>query len=324
MHALLLSLALSVAPAPVSLPFPGSGDAGTDYVVFDAASQRVWVPAGGRGEVYGLDVKSRSYVTVPGFPTAQNGKRVAGPSSVAAGPAALYVGNRADSKVCSVDRTSLKVGSCATLSSPPDGVAYVAATGEVWVTTPRQKSVTVLSTKGGILAVVATLPIDGSPEGYAVDETHGLFFTNDEEGDRTYALDVRTHKVVGTYHPNCGGKGPRGLAFEPKQRLLVVACFDGAAVLDLAKDGAVAGRLKTGEGVDNIDYWPAQRSVYLASGRAAKLAVAHLSETGALTQTTEVPTSDGIRVVVVDGQGTAYLPDSKGARLLVVPGETKK
>jgi DNA-binding beta-propeller fold protein YncE len=314
----LLLLAAPAAPEPSSFPFPGKGDAWTDYVAFDPASQRVWVPAGSRGETYAFDVKGHTYQTVAGFPTAAMGKRVAGPSSVAIGPAAVYVGNRADSKVCAVDRATMKIGSCATLKAMPDGIVYVPTTQEVWATTPKDSTLTIISTKGGKLATEGTIAIEGSPEGYAVDGDHGIFYTNDEKGDRTYAIDVKTHKVVATYHPNCGSEGPRGIIYEPKHRFLLVACFDGASVLDLAKEGAVKGHLKTGGGVDNIDFAPATGSLYLASGRTGKLVIAHLGDDGALSQTSEISTSDGIRAVVVDGQGTAYLPDSKGARVLVV------
>src|SRR5579871_2087439 len=129
---LLLALALAAAPAPAaepaSFPFPGNGPAWTDYVTFDSASQRVWVPAGSRGETYAFDVKAHTWSTVGGFATEATGKRVAGPSSVTSGPGAVYVGNRAGSKVCAVDRKAFKLGSCVELPSMPDGIQYVPTT----------------------------------------------------------------------------------------------------------------------------------------------------------------------------------------------------
>src|SRR5207249_11600100 len=57
-----------------------------------------------------------------------------------------------DSSVCAVGSESLKVGPCVKLESMPDGLAYVAATKEVWVTTPRDKSITILdASKAGAL-----------------------------------------------------------------------------------------------------------------------------------------------------------------------------
>ena len=49
----------------------------------------------------------------------------------------------------------------------PDGLAYVAERSEVWVTTPRDKSIRILDAK--TLAEKAKLTFDGNPEGFAVD-----------------------------------------------------------------------------------------------------------------------------------------------------------
>ena len=53
----------------------------------------------------------------------------------------VYIGNRADANVCALDATTLARGGCLTIPSSPDGIAYVAKTHEVWVTTPRDKSI---------------------------------------------------------------------------------------------------------------------------------------------------------------------------------------
>ena len=53
----------------------------------------------------------------------------------------MYIGNRADANVCALDATTLARGGCLTIPSSPDGIAYVAKTHEVWVTTPRDKSI---------------------------------------------------------------------------------------------------------------------------------------------------------------------------------------
>jgi DNA-binding beta-propeller fold protein YncE len=317
---LLLSLLLAAAAAPASHPFPGSGEAFTDYLAVDPTSDRVWVPAGNRGAVYVFDAKAKSYATVSGFPTAAMGKRVLGPTSVTIGPAA-YVGNRGDSRVCAVDRTSLKLGACVTLPSMPDGLAFVPTTSEIWVTTPRTKNLTVVKVDAAGLSVSGTVEVEGgAPEGYAVDAERGLFFTNDEDGDRVFTYDVRTRKRLATFPTHCGKEGPRGLALDLSRRMLVVGCAAGASILDLAKGGGLLGHLDTAGGVDTIDYDPATHRVFIASGRAGTLIVADVDAKGGLHKRSETPTAQGIRAVVLDGQGNAFLPDSRGARLLVVPG----
>src|SRR4029077_18935573 len=105
-----------------------------------------------------------------------------GPSAVALGDVGtVYVGNRGDSTVCAINETTLSKGSCAKLDVMPDGVTYVAKTREVWVTTPRDHSIRVLDAV--TLAQKARLVFDGSPEGFAVDNTRGRFYTNLEDKD---------------------------------------------------------------------------------------------------------------------------------------------
>jgi hypothetical protein len=49
------------------------------------------------------------------------------------------------------------------------------------------------------------------------------------------------------------------------------------------------------------------------------LTIARADDGGALTVVATAPTGDGARVVVADPAGTAYVADSNGARIVVVP-----
>src|SRR5262249_43755833 len=129
-------------PALRSIALPGAPADGVfmDYLAYDRAHHRVWVPAGNTGSVDVIDVTSGAVTRIEGFPTQEmerrGKKRIVGPSSATVGGSHVYVGNRGDSSVCAVDASSLKKAGCVTLDSMPDGLAYVAATHEVWVTTP--------------------------------------------------------------------------------------------------------------------------------------------------------------------------------------------
>ena len=83
------------------------------------------------------------------------------------------------------------------------------------------------------------------------------------------------------------------------------------AVPDLAQ-------VETGAGVDNPDYLPSRRLLYIASGKTATLSIFAVSPKGALEKIASAETAPGCRVVAVDAKGTAFLPDSPGGRLLVV------
>lgn len=319
---MLLSLCTLLAAAP-AVALPGGPPVSMDYLAYDAKNDRLWVPAGNTGKVDVLDVKTGTLTALEGFETTSTQGRdgaahLVGPSSATVGAGFVYVGNRATSAVCAVDAKTMKKQGCVVLPSMPDGVLYVSTTNEVWVTTPRDNSLTVLDVSTPNAPKLAgTLKVEG-PEGYAVDAARGLLYTNLEDLDRTVAIDVKTRKVIATWNPACGKEGPRGLALDPERRHLFVACASGKVkTLDAGKDGAVLGEVVTGAGLDNIDYLPSKHLVF-AVAKVGTLTVAEDAATGALTKVSSTPTAEGTRVVVVDAAGTAYVADSKGGRLIVV------
>ena len=314
----------AAAPPPDSITLPGGPPVSMDYLAYDPKTDRVWAPGGNTGFVDVVDVKTGKVTPIEGLETAKvkgrDGKeRTVGPSAATVGKGFVYVGNRAGAAVCAIDSASLKKQGCVTLPSSPDGVAFVGATDEVWVTTPREDSITILDVKQGAAPKLAGKVAVAGPEGYAVDEARGLFYTNQEEKDVTLVFDVKTRTVVASWPAGCGKEGPRGLALDTERRHLFVACATGKVrALDASRDGALLGELQAGDGLDNIDYLQARHLLYAAGGRAGTLTVAEVAASGAFQPAWVTKTADGGRVVVVDSAGTAYVADSKGGRLVVV------
>jgi DNA-binding beta-propeller fold protein YncE len=307
----------------IVLPGASSSGVSLDYLAYDRAHHRVWVPAGDTGTVVVLDVRDDHVAIVPGFATAEierhGTKRIVGPSSAAVGDGVVYVGNRGDSSVCAIDAESLRVGPCVKLASMPDGVAYVSSTREVWVTTPRDKSIAILDvTAAHALTWKATITLDGAPEGFAVDDTRGVFYTNLEDKDRTLTIDLTSRQVTSTWMPGCGEAGPRGLAIDRVLNVLVVACTDHLVVLDAGHQGTLLSTMDVGGGVDNIDVLESRHDVYAAAARAATLTIAHLDAQRALTQRAVVATRAGARNAVASEEGVAYLTDGAEGKILVV------
>jgi DNA-binding beta-propeller fold protein YncE len=204
----------------------------------------------------------------------------------------------------------------------PDGLAFITRAKEVWVTTPRDQSIVILDVSAPATPKLAgSFKLDGDPEGFAVDDDRGLFYTNLEDKDRTLRIAVATRAVTGTWRPACGEDGPRGLAIETRGQLLMVACPDHVEVLAAGTDGRILSKIQTGDGVDNIDYLPGQRSLYAAAAGAATLTVARLDEQGMLKRLAASPTAKGARNAVVTDDGTAYVADGPAGTILVVrPG----
>jgi hypothetical protein len=317
------------APGPATkyatgaLALPGAGPDGVfmDYVIFDPRTRTVWAPAGNTAAVDVVDITNRHIAQVTGFPTQEmerrGRKRTVGPSSAALGEAGtVYVGNRGDSSVCAIDEAKLTRGTCGKLDAMPDGIAYVAKTKEVWVTTPRDKSIRILDAT--TLAQKARLAFDGDPEGFAVDATRNRFYTNLEDKDVTLAIDLTTHATVATWKPACGEDGPRGLRLAEPEGFLLVACTAKTEVLDVGHDGAIVGSVDTGDGVDDLDYVPATHLVYVGAAKDAKLTIAALNNKGALSSISVVPTKPGARNPAAAADGSVYLPNSQGGELVVV------
>ncbi len=305
----------------IALPGGGPDGIGMDFLLYNPRTKTVWVPAGNTGSVDVVDVSTGKVSRIEGFVTREverrGKKRTVGPSSATLGAdGTVYVGNRGDSTVCAIDEVKLAKGACGKLDSMPDGISYVAKTKEVWVTTPRDKSIRILD--GATLAQKAKLDFDGEPEGFAPDATRGRFYTNLEDKDLTLAIDVDTHKTVATWKPSCGEQGPHGLRLAETEGFLIVACSTRVEILDAGHDGATLGSIDTGDGVDDLDYASATHTIYAGAAKAATLTIASLDRQGALTVSATVRTEEGVRNGVVTGEGKVYLSHSKGSDLLVV------
>jgi DNA-binding beta-propeller fold protein YncE len=301
------------------IPLPGASAAGIgmDYLGYDSETNTVWVPAGNTGAVDVIDATTHKVTQLSGFPSGEMGagnrKRVVGPSSVTFGKGNAYIGDRFDSSVCAVDVRTHAKGVCVKLDSMPDGLAYVASMHEVWVTTPRDKTIRILNAT--TLAQKEKLTFEGNPEGFAVDALRGRFYTNMEDKDLTLAIDLKSHKTVATWKPACGEDGPHGIKLDEKDGYLMVACSTKTEVLDVGHTGSVLSSVDTGDGVDDLDYASATRTVYVGAAKAGEMTVAHLDAAGKLTVKEKVPTHAGARNGVVSKNGTVFLGHGGGASL---------
>jgi DNA-binding beta-propeller fold protein YncE len=295
---------------------------GLDYIAYEPIRGRVWVPVGDTGSVDVYDPSNGTFTRIDGFKTVPrdwHGKsRTMGPSSVSVGDGVAYVGDRGSSEVCAVDADKRTIRRCLALTSSPDGIQYVQSQRELWVTTPAERTVTVLdASQADSLKVKATIKLEGRPEGYAVDAARNLFFTNLEDKDRTVAIDLKTHQPKATWTPDCGSEGPRGIAVDTDRGFVYVACTGSVVVLDPSHDGAALARIELGPGVDNIDWLAPRRLLYVAAAKAAKLTVLRVDDHGQPTIVATGESTAGARNGVANPAGVAFVADPVNARLLV-------
>jgi DNA-binding beta-propeller fold protein YncE len=310
------------------IPLPGAtGAVALDYFAYDRATGKLWVPASNIGSVDVIEEKTDGVSQVTGFQTGEierRGRKITvGPTAASIGNGVVYIGDRGDSTLCIIDAKTLARGECVPLASSstdgkitPDGVVYVAATRELWVTTrsapagdsAAAKSLQIFDASDpSHLKWKTKIPLDGLAEGYAVDNGRGLFYTNVEDTGTTVAIDARTHKVVAKW--NVGSADLQGLALDTARGFLFVACADHVVSVNAAHDGKILDSLQTGAGLDNIDYSPEQKVLYSAASLAATLTIADVDNQGKFHLKATIPTVKGARGVVAAKGDTAYLID---------------
>ena len=322
---------------PISLP-GASGVVALDYFAYDRSTGKLWVPASNTGNVDVIDENSDAVSQVSGFKTGEvelRGRKVPlGPTAVSVGDGVVYVGNRGDSSLCVIDAQSLKRGEClqvapasAGSAAAPDGVVYVAATRELWITTgappigvaSADKTIQVFDvSEPHHLKPKLKIPLNGSAEGYAVDNQRGLFYTNVEEAGKTVAIDLRSHKVVAEWkiHDDL-----QGLALDSARGFLFVACGDHVVSLDVGHGGRVLDSIVTGPGLDNIDFSSEQKLLYAAASLTATLSIVDVADDGKFHLKALVPTVKGARGVIAAEGETAHLIDPVEGRILKMTHE---
>ena len=126
---------------PINLP-GANGSVALDYFAYDRATEKLWVPASNTGCVDVIDDKTDAVSQVTGFPTGEIERRgskiTLGPTAASVGDGVIYIGNRGNGTLCVIDAKTLARGECVPVSVDrgvtPDGVVYVAATRELWIT----------------------------------------------------------------------------------------------------------------------------------------------------------------------------------------------
>jgi len=311
---------------------PGAtGAVALDYFAYDRATGKLWVPASNTGSVGVIDEKTDAVSQITGFPTGEierRGKKITvGPTAASIGNGVVYIGNRGNATLCVIDAKTFTRGECVPASPDrdvtPDGVLYVAATREVWITTrptpgsdpAAAKSLQVFDASNPQrLKWKSKIPLDGLAEGYAVDDDRGLFYTNIEDVGATVAVDVRRRDIVAKWNPSSADL--QGLALDTARRFLFVACGDHVVSIDAEHGGKVLDSITTGPGLDNIDYSADAKLLYAAASQAASLTIADVDDHGKFHLKATVPTVKGARGVVAGKGETAYLIDPAEGRIL--------
>lgn len=289
-------------------------DGGWDYVRVDEAHGRVLLPRG--GSVMAIDTATRKVTTglTPG-----GRQHVALPLP---GGREMLVTNGADDTAIFADVVTGARIDAAPTAKGPDAAAVEPKTGWVLVMGHVGGAVTLVDPKTH--KALGDIAVGGALE-EAVADGSGRAFVNVENRNEIAVIDVPDRQVV-AHWPLAGCDGPTGLAYDPRDKLLIAAC-DGATDIVRTRDGKVVATLPTGKGADGAAYDARRHLAFVPAGRDGTLSVIGLERDGGRILAT-VPTQRGARTLAVDERtGWIYLPTAQygapatsGGRPTVTPG----
>jgi DNA-binding beta-propeller fold protein YncE len=263
------------------------GDAGWDYLTFDAAGNRLFVSHGTRVEV--VDARtllpSGTIADTPGV----HGIAIAqdlGRGYVSAGAASVLV-------IFDLG-TLARIGEIKT-GANPDSVLYEPLTQRVFSFNGRGRDVTVVDANKN--EVIGTIPLDAKPE-FAVSDGAGHIFVNLEDRNSIAQIDARTLALMTTW-PLAGCDEPSGLAIDRKHHRLFSVCSNKVMSVVDSVSGRVVAQLPIGDGVDGAGFDDSAQLAF-ASGGDGTLTVVKEQGPEKFKVLATVPTKSGARTMTLD------------------------
>jgi hypothetical protein len=292
---------------PLQLP-SGSAGIGFDDMRFSATLAQLLIPAGRTGDLDLVDPSTEAITSIGGFSAAAtySGDTTFGVTSADEGNDVIYATDRTTSTLSRIDPKSKMVTATLTLAATPGYVRYVAPTNEVWVSEPGARQIEIVAligADGGTgLSHSATISVAGA-ESLEIDATNGLAFTN--TASSTLAIDVTSRMLTGTWSNGC--TTAKGVAIDPQQRWVIVACNEGKLVVLGEQTGSMLGAVKTGAGIDRIAYDSSRARVYVPSPAEAAMGVVVLNPKGVPTLAGAVQATSDAHCVATPGGGEVFV-----------------
>jgi len=292
---------------PLQLP-AGAGGIGFDDMRFSATLAQLLIPAGRTGNVDLVDPSTEEVAPIGGFSTdaTYSGDTTFGVTSADEGNDIVYATDRTAGTLSTIDPRLKKVTATLTLAATPGYVRYVAPTNEVWVSEPGAKQIEIVALMGADggtgLSHAATVSVAGA-ESLEIDAANGLAFTN--TASSTLAIDVTSRMVTGTWANGC--TTAKGIAIDPQQRWVIVACNEGKLVVLSEQTGSMLGTAKTGAGVDRIAYDGSRARAYVPSPAAASMGVVVLNPKGVPTLAGSVQATSDAHCAATPGGGQVFV-----------------
>lgn len=263
------------------------GDAGWDYITFDADARRVFVTHFMKIEVLDGD----SGKTVGQITDTPGVHGIALVQSVGKG----FASNGKADTVSIIDLKTLAHVGEIKAGKKPDAITYDPGTDLVFVSNGESDDLTIIDPKAG--KAVGTVPLGGAPE-YSAGDGKGTLWVNLEDKNTFVTVDVRGRKVTKTT-PIVGCEEPASMALDSKNRRLFIGCKNRILAIVDPDAGKVVASLPIGEHVDATIFDAANGLIFASTGDGV-LTIVHQDSADAYSIVDNVKTMRGAKTLALD------------------------
>ena len=237
------------------------GDGGWDYLFSDDASGILYVSHATM--VQAVDETSGKLVgTILGM------KGVHG-IAIDAGLDKGFISSGKDTLITVFDTKTFKVITRFQASGlGPDAIYYDPFSKKVFTCNGKSKNLSVIDPAAD--KVIATIPVDGKPEG-CVSDGKGKVYINFEKESKLCQINSSTFKVENVW-PLMPGEGPTGLALDNGTHRLFSACDKLMIIVD-AETGKVVSTVPIGDRTDGAAFDPELKCIYTSNGEGTMTVV---------------------------------------------------
>ena len=275
------------------------GDGGTDYLLAEAGTGRVFVSRG----THVMVVDGATGKVLGDIPDTPRNHGIALAPKAGHG----FITSGGDSTVTMFDiKTLAVIKKIPVATGGLDGIMYDDFSDKIILTNHSRPIGTLVALDPASGAIVATVQLeDNGPEGAASDGK-GKIFVNNEGTSTIQVIDEKTMTVLASW-PLAPCEGPTGIAYDRATERIFSGCGKTSVVLD-AKTGKIVATIANGDGVDALGWDPVQKLIYIPAGRDSNVTVVRQDGPDKYTVVATVPTMRGAKTISVDTQKhIAYL-----------------
>ena len=276
--------------------FPVSGDGGWDYIA--VLNNKIYVTHGTQVNV--LDENSGDSIGIIPGTTGVHGVAFYAPLNRG------YTSNGKLNNVYVFDLATNKILDSIATGENPDAINYEPYSNTIITCNGHGKSLSVIDPVKN--EVVATIELQGKPEG-AVSDGKGKLFVNLEDENEIAVVDLKKYKLI-TKWPLTPGESPTGLALDMANNRLFAGC-DKKMVVVNSLNGNVVTTVPIGESCDGLVFDKKLKMIFTSNGEGSVTAIQQIdADNYSVTKT--ITTQRSARTITLnEDTHTLYLPASE-------------